>query len=196
MHDLTHHLGCSCVGLDLIPGNVEHLRELGFEAYTCDLSNMFDERLIWASRQNWDYVVCTGGALQNFTYPTKISEIFRRSTLIYQIYNTGYWFHRLRLFTGRFPYTPTSLYNSIPRQLFAEAYIFRIYWTLADFRDMFAAVGFETSEFASRGLPGLDILKWSAFFELKWLGNKHEESFPDTLARVPAGAAWKVRNAW
>ena len=184
------------MGLDLIPGNVERLKGLGYEARECNLSNMFDPNLVWAAKQNWDYVISTGGALQNFSYPTKIAEIFRSARIIFQVYNTGYWFHRLRLLCGRFPYTPTSLYNTPNQEYRAELHIFRIYWTLRDFREIFRAAGFDIEEFACRGMPGLDLFKWSAFFELTWSGHSDEESFEQTLARSRQGSNWTVKNAW
>jgi len=196
MHDLTTHLGCRCTGLDLIPGNVKHLNALGYDARQCDLSNLFDPSLIWASKQDGDYVICTGGALQNFSYPTKIAEIFRRSTIIFQAYNTGYWFHRLRLLCGRFPYTPTSVYNTPDREFRAELHVFRVYWTLQDFRDIFRVAGCDLEEFACRGIPGLDLFKWSAFFELTWSGKSREETFSQTIVRSRSGATWTVKNAW
>ena len=155
-------------GLDVSQQSVDILNSRGIEAYRCDLSDLFDERLQWAASQKWDYVISCGGALQNFAWPTKILQIFGKTTQIHQVYNYGFWFNRLRLLFGRYTYTPTTDLLTKGHPYYSELNVFRTYWTFHDFPKICDSAGFDTERLSYNGLRigGPSLFKHSAFFKL------------------------------
>lgn len=198
--DLKRQKNADVCGLDISQGSVDILRERGIEAYRCNISDLFDERLQWAAQQNWDYVISCGGALQNFNWPTKILQIFGSSTQVHQVYNTGFWFYRLRLLFGRFSYIPTTDLMTKGHPYFAEVSVFRTYWTLKDFEQICASVGLEAEMVSHRGWRffGTNIFIHNAFYVLRQKNPDAEVTIADVIAsRDGEGTTRRLgANAW
>ena len=148
MRDLIEHRGASVVGLDMSEMSIEVCRQMGLEAYQCDLNNFDDEKLKWAAREDWDYVLGLGGVLQNFDYPFMIIKIFSRSIGIYHVLNIGHYFYRLRFLLGRFPYSPTTDLFISGHLPYASLNVTKRYWTLFDFESICESKGLH-AEFVS-----------------------------------------------
>lgn len=198
--DLKRHRDVEGCGLDISQHSVDIVRERGIEAHQCNVGDLFDERLQWAAQREWDYVISCGGALQNFNWPTKILQIFSGATQVHQIYNTGFWFYRLRLLFGRFPYIPTTDLQAKGHPYYAEVNVFRTYWTLRDFARICESVGLEAEMVAHRGwrFLGTTLFVHSAFFVLRRRDGGDEVTIADVVAeRDSDGISRRLgANAW